>query len=248
MNTFPEQYAAVVRYSLSEPSHETLQNIFTALPFEATRASSDGTLHHHRAKLADALQDKGREEEGLLAADPSKHLLVHWEPDSGFSLSEHEIDGHPDRGHAAAYQNAGPAAGEYLNTALWSALYRAEADEDAEYDGDPLDAHFNLHHFTPNAVARARFDIARFRSSLSPEALAEYDSRSGNDRSDDAEHNLWLTRNGHGAGFWDGGWEHGEELTAKAKRLGEQDVMHEALAPDDPEDNPILSLHLEGGR
>jgi hypothetical protein len=42
-----------------------------------------------------------------------------------------------------------------------------------------------------------------------------------------AGHDFWLTRNGHGAGFWDGDWddeEHpdrGDRLTAAAKRYHE---------------------------
>jgi hypothetical protein len=37
-----------------------------------------------------------------------------------------------------------------------------------------------------------------------------------------AGHDFWLTRNGHGAGFWDGGWteEIGDTLTTRAKVYG----------------------------
>ena len=39
-----------------------------------------------------------------------------------------------------------------------------------------------------------------------------------------AAHDFWLTRNGHGAGFWDGDWpdEIGKQLTALSKEFGEQ--------------------------
>jgi hypothetical protein len=39
-----------------------------------------------------------------------------------------------------------------------------------------------------------------------------------------AAHDFWLTRNGHGAGFWDGDWpdEVGRKLTALSKEFGEQ--------------------------
>ena len=38
-----------------------------------------------------------------------------------------------------------------------------------------------------------------------------------------AGHDLWLTRQGHGCGFWDGDWpdDVGEYLTKRAKALGE---------------------------
>jgi hypothetical protein len=36
-----------------------------------------------------------------------------------------------------------------------------------------------------------------------------------------AGHDFWLTRNRHGAGFWDGGWpEHGDQLTRAAHAFG----------------------------
>ena len=39
---------------------------------------------------------------------------------------------------------------------------------------------------------------------------------------EDAGHDFWLTRNGHGAGFWDGDWPvNGERLDALAKDAGE---------------------------
>ena len=35
---------------------------------------------------------------------------------------------------------------------------------------------------------------------------------------ENAGHDFWLTRNGHGAGFWDGDWkEHGDTLTQSAQ-------------------------------
>jgi hypothetical protein len=37
---------------------------------------------------------------------------------------------------------------------------------------------------------------------------------------DDAGHNFHLTRNGHGAGFWDRGYAHGDQLTVLAQVFG----------------------------
>ena len=44
-----------------------------------------------------------------------------------------------------------------------------------------------------------------------------------------AGHDFWLTRNRHGAGFWDGDWEDGEELTKDAHAYG----PHELWLGDD---------------
>lgn len=38
---------------------------------------------------------------------------------------------------------------------------------------------------------------------------------------DAIEHDFFLTRNGHGAGFWDGDYEKGDELSEIAKGFGE---------------------------
>ena len=46
------------------------------------------------------------------------------------------------------------------------------------------------------------------------------------DRYHDAGGDFHLTRNGHGAGFWDGGWpEHGDELTELAKPYGTAELV-----------------------
>ena len=45
------------------------------------------------------------------------------------------------------------------------------------------------------------------------------------DRLLDAGLDFWLTRNGHGAGFWDGDWsEHGDALTEASKTFKECDL------------------------
>lgn len=36
-----------------------------------------------------------------------------------------------------------------------------------------------------------------------------------------AGHDFWLTRNGHGAGFWDGDWDNGDILTEICKKFPE---------------------------
>lgn len=94
---------------------------------------------------------------------------------------------------------------QYLTTALWSA---GESD-----DGTPMDAHATIADFHPDSVARAAEDWRRFMAEAGPMIEG---------RESDAAHDFSLTRNGHGAGFWDGDWpEHGDKLTAIAKRFGE---------------------------
>lgn len=52
-------------------------------------------------------------------------------------------------------------------------------------------------------------------------------------------HDFWLTRNGHGAGFWDGDWPSalGEMLDHMSKQYPEQDVY--------ASDGPVRTLEIE---
>lgn len=95
---------------------------------------------------------------------------------------------------------------QYVSTALW-----ASTDD----EGEPLDQYTadDLH---PVAAAAMREDCVDFLTAnrhLIPEGE---EGRAG--------HDFWLTRNRHGAGFWDGDWEHGRELTDASHPYGESDL------------------------
>lgn len=76
----------------------------------------------------------------------------------------------------------------YLAAALWSSTGENE---------QPLDGQFGLHDIAPEALQSAREDCGAFlnhnRERL---ALAGLDD-------EQAGHDFWLSRNGHGAGFFD---------------------------------------------
>ncbi len=226
----------------NEPSHETLQTLFAQLPFSATRASDD--IHPVRAALSDALREKGRDAEADLAGDPTKKLRpVYHDHASGWHLEEQP---HVDE-NIASTMHLPSNVRHYLNAALWSETFNAEDDDDNR-DGEPLDHHFSGFDFSKDAMERAHHDVQRFYSMLSPRALeAVYEDE------DQAAHDLWLTRQGHGAGFWDGNWDHhGEgavwELTNAAKKLGEQYIDVEHHGDSDPDRDGEYTLHLHGGR
>jgi hypothetical protein len=102
----------------------------------------------------------------------------------------------------------------YLESALWSST---------DDDGTPLDAaKYSDTELAPETVARFKADCDKFRAD-NAEALAqasEYQSETH------LAHDFWLTRNGHGAGFWDGDYpkELGERLTEASKLFGECDL------------------------
>jgi hypothetical protein len=116
------------------------------------------------------------------------------------------------------------------------ALLWSETDDN---DG-PLDC--GDHKPSPELVARVTEDWDRFRTmakgiGFDPvEALAEpLHSDCDGDPWNMVAHDFILTRNGHGAGFWEGGWHEpwGDRLTALAQGFGEihaymgnEDLIH----------------------
>lgn len=104
---------------------------------------------------------------------------------------------------------------QYIHTMLWQATGE---------DGTPLGQDFTVDDFSGKARAEMRADCEDFLTEDTRGTLAELGESHGYDAGA-AGHDFALTRNGHGAGFWDRGLgEAGDELTALAKPYGTQDV------------------------
>ena len=77
---------------------------------------------------------------------------------------------------------------------------------------------------TRRAIARECLDFLEYSEQLLnrlPETYSGYDYTA----MDLAGHDFWLTRNGHGAGFWDRGLgQLGDDLTDAAKSFGSCDA------------------------
>lgn len=100
----------------------------------------------------------------------------------------------------------------YLVCALWSST-----DE----EGNPLDDNFGLSDLSENTKAQAMADIQLFLGLCEEEGIDPFEKLD----SEQVGHDIWLTRNGHGAGFWDRGLgEHGSKLSDIAKSLGSCDI------------------------
>ena len=98
----------------------------------------------------------------------------------------------------------------YLNCALWSST----GD-----DGEPLDADYDIEDIAPETRKQMRTDLTDFV--LQNQALLKAsglgDTQIG--------HDFWLTRNGHGAGFWDRGLGAiGDQLTEACKAYASVDL------------------------
>lgn len=104
----------------------------------------------------------------------------------------------------------------YITCALWSTN-----DESTEAGGEPFDSNYGPDDIADEARAAMKADVDAFARANAATIVACFGygtcdwSRAG--------HDLWLDRNGHGCGFWDGGWpkEVGKVLSKAAKKLGE---------------------------
>lgn len=130
----------------------------------------------------------------------------------------------------------------YIECALWS-----ETDNADESGGEPLDANYSIEDIAPEALARMVADCDKFQRerkelldaayvtarctcgfSIKPTYSAHGHAascdvyRAGEYDESGAGHDFWLTRCGHGAGFWDRGLgEVGDKLTNAAQVFGE---------------------------
>lgn len=111
----------------------------------------------------------------------------------------------------------------YLIAALWSS-------HDDENDGIPLDQDYDLSDIALSTLQEAWRDCLKFQMEQRAELAAayeQYDELGLSSHPDAgsaqacAGHDFWLTRNCHGAGFWDRGLDNGQALTDAAHAYGE---------------------------
>jgi len=100
---------------------------------------------------------------------------------------------------------------QYLKMMLWSST-----DNSNDSGGKALDENCGIKDITIKAIKESIADCEAFQEE-NKDILKDYDSsRAGND--------FWLTRNGHGAGYWDGDYQKqendGKILTKSAKVYG----------------------------
>lgn len=102
----------------------------------------------------------------------------------------------------------GALAAAYIECALW-----ASTDD----HGNPLDDNYNVNDLAPCALATMLAECDRFERENAKDINGDLER---------AGHDFWLTRNGHGAGFWDGDWppEEGARLTEAAQSFRECDL------------------------
>src|SRR5689334_3846724 len=107
----------------------------------------------------------------------------------------------------------------YIECMLWSST-----DLSDESGGAPLDDNYDSGDIALEALREIVQDCASFQENNETLLKAAYSTPNYNEER--AGHDFWLTRNGHGAGFWDRGLgEIGDALTKAAKVYGGKDPM-----------------------
>lgn len=125
---------------------------------------------------------------------------------TGLSAAMRSISSEKLRGRFSAdTENMNPFLAVYILAALWSTT---------DDNDEPLDKNYETSDISPETLAGMEADCNRFQTENSETLTENTPAMAG--------HDFWLTRNRHGAGFWDGGWPiNGDGLTEAAHSFGE---------------------------
>jgi hypothetical protein len=100
---------------------------------------------------------------------------------------------------------------QYVDTALWSSTNDTENGEMGNGNSFQSD-NYDIEDLSLCCLQQMKHDCLDFMVS-NWDMIKDDVSQAG--------HDFWLTRNGHGAGFWDGDWgEFGDKLTDESKPYG----------------------------
>lgn len=95
-----------------------------------------------------------------------------------------------------------PFTRAYIEAMLWSTT-----DESTPQGGEPLDANYDETDLSVDTLAQIVEDCRAFQRDNAVDIAAGDDPQTTNYTADKrAGHDFWLTRERHGAGFWDGDW------------------------------------------
>lgn len=117
----------------------------------------------------------------------------------------------------------------YIEAALWAETAHGSPDEEEDdpdhhgtFDRSFQDCNYDASDLSPELLAHVIADCAAFQKDHAGLLERAY-QLSGYD-AEQAGHDFWLTRNGHGAGFWDRGLGRvGDQLSDAAHHYGTED-------------------------
>jgi hypothetical protein len=105
----------------------------------------------------------------------------------------------------------------YVEAALWSTLDYDRTDESGH--NPHLDANYSVGDIAPETLSEMRSDCEEF-ATANAEDLETYYAKLDYGP-EQAGHDFWLTRERHGAGFWDRYYGDDEQLRSAVLRLSE---------------------------
>lgn len=113
----------------------------------------------------------------------------------------------------------------YLEAALWSTSDYSDESNNPEM----LDANFSISDISDEFKEQASKDCAELYKKIA-DLLTDDDNR-GNFNREQIGHDFWLTRNRHGAGFWDGDYVNGDAITkiVQDNYKENSDALNEAI-------------------
>lgn len=109
----------------------------------------------------------------------------------------------------------------FFIAALWSTNDGAD-----EQGGEPLDANYEISDIDPTCLEKLTAECERFQSEQADHITSQNCVYHHYNYLEHAGHDFWLTRCGHGCGFWDGDWTEpaATKLTAASKAFGNVDL------------------------
>lgn len=126
---------------------------------------------------------------------------------------------------------------QYLETALWSTVGLTQDCDASPSLDDVLDVSGLMRHF-PQWCEASLKDLENFLETATE--TGQIDLKDW----EDAAHNFWLSREGHGAGFFDSDYMAGRELQAASKVYGAGE-LHVFVTLDD--DGQVTCFFDEAG-
>ena len=183
-----------------------------AEPADSYVVKEDGQIKHGPCSMDECLNWIMEEHSAKFGLVAPKHLEIEEAGQESFG---------PKPITAAFRKRASidPFLASYIETALWSSN-----DNSNEQGGEPLDKNYSLLDIAPETLKLMQQDCDTFRTEnaqLLQQAIEQDGASWGQ-----IAHDFWLTRNRHGAGFWDGDYPAtGDKLTQVAHAFGESDLL-----------------------
>ena len=116
----------------------------------------------------------------------------------------------------------------YLTAALWSSTDTLPSSRDEDGEGEGETVNLDNYDWAPGEAEKLHEECRDFINYATADLLLyadQYAPAQGYDVWECAGHDFWLTRNGHGAGFWDRGLDElGTRLTEACKTFGTIDL------------------------